>query len=727
LKVLSRLLFMKESILQKKLITVILQETFLDFISERESLNEATRINDDKNTSPYFLIDSLLKKRYSESAKRVLSVLDDCEVISSKSIENISLNKKERLFPDLILFNRSSAQIILIENKTSGQTEREAITELMGYAHEIRNHLPFISNYDISYILISTSFNALLDHSVSAQILATDINFLCLKPIVKDQEILSLAVHIPSSWSNIGESELPENALMSYSLLLSEKEEVDIKSFDVKSKVRIAADLILHNATNFRSSGFYIIWSNEFKDIYSSFEIGISIYILNPFAFLSYAVSNNFPLNTESPLAKYLKDYIQDNGTSVYPSSLFRICDQAEEFLSQYFELEWDRNTDWLIDCNDKHYALQRNVLQWDSWGAIGNYVRYLFLHPSNETSNMFTSNEQHTGTYLNPFIGLQVINRISGNTLFKNGIFSHKDISKFGVQIGDYLYACQLAVEKKSKPKIMNANLFWSALFLVQSLKEIEQRINDGVSFTFPKTGFPVTPMGEEIQDNYRAVITDFILWFQREFILKDQNPILSYIFQLSISYCWYFDFSYRSGLEAKQIIEIEKEIAILIKQKVLEITHDRVKRKKENSALIAYINTNYYAENFDNISPNEYSKYLEGVPDSFYAEGFQTVFLTLLDMIKPTLIHSLRDYPISESIDWLALKKTAIEFFHNGERKIAIILAVNGTIGIGIVDIPILQVNNEDEILVLNEKSGSAIGRKAKWTEILDGSFKF
>jgi len=50
-----------------------------------------------------------------------------------------------------------------------------------------------------------------------------------------------------------------------------------------------------------------------------------------------------------------------------------------------------------------------------------------------------------------------------------------------------------------------------------------------------------------------------------------------------------------------------------------------------------------------------------------------------------------------------------------------------VNGTIGIGITDIPILQVNNEDEILVVNQKSGTSIGRKAKWSEILDGSFQF
>jgi|GEM_PF-1985443 hypothetical protein len=718
---------MKENILQSKLFNVILQESLVDFISEKESLNEATRINDDKNSSPYFSIDSLLKKRYSESAKRVLACLGDYEVISSESIKNISLNKKEKLFPDLILFNRSSAQIILIENKTSGQTEREAITELMGYAHEIRNHLPFISNYDISYILISTTFNVLLDHSVSAQILSTDINFLCLKPVVAEDEVLSLAVHIPGSWSNIGESELPENALMSYSLFLSEKEGVDIESFDVKSKVRIAADLILHNATDFRSSGFYIIWSNELKNISSQSGIGISIYILNPFAFLPHAVKNNFPLNTESALAKYLKDYVNETGTTVYPSSLFRICDQAEEFLSQYFNLEWDRNTDWIIDCSDKYYALQRNVLQWDSWGAIGNYVRYLFLHPSNETSNMFTSNEQLKGTYLNPFIGLQIINRISGNTLFKDGIFSHKDISKFGVQIGDYLYACQLAIEKKSKPKIMNANLFWCALFLVQSLKEIEQRVNDGVDFIFPKQGFPVTPMGEEVRDNYLEVISDFIEWFRREFILEDQNPTLSYIFQLSITHCWYFDFGYRSALESKKIIEIEKEIADLIKQKVAEIVSDRVKKREENLALIEYINSNYYSGNFELFSQNEYLNFLDSVPDSFYAEGFQTVFLPLLDMIKPTLIHTLRDYSVSESVDWAALKKTAIAFFRNGERKIAILLAVNGTIGIGITDIPILQVNNEDEILVVNQKSGTSIGRKAKWSEILDGSFQF
>jgi len=143
---------MEEYFLQEKLIEKIKDESFLESIGNIKSLDEAVRIDHDPNTIPDFSIDHLLKRKYSKSAKRVLETLTCYELISGDKIKNISLDKNERLFPDCLLFNYETNEVIVIENKISKQTEREAVTELLGYSQEIRNSLPFISDFDISYI-----------------------------------------------------------------------------------------------------------------------------------------------------------------------------------------------------------------------------------------------------------------------------------------------------------------------------------------------------------------------------------------------------------------------------------------------------------------------------------------------------------------------------------------------------------------------------------------------
>ncbi len=291
---------MKEDILQKKIVEVIKKSALLEFIKGKETINEALEIDFDSNNIPEFSFDSLLKKRCSQSAQRVIESLGHYEIISGESIKNISLKHSERLFPDLILFNRQRMQIVILENKTSGKTEREAITELMGYSHEIKNHLPFMSNYDINYVLIATEYNELLNHSISAQILTAEINFLCLKPTLSNNEITGLLVHLPSAWSDLGDAGIPENAIASYTMCLYEKDEFKIKEFDSYSVVTIAADLILNSANNFHSSGFFIIWQNAHQSLNSGCHFAISLYVLNPFPFLVKAHENKLPLNEKS-------------------------------------------------------------------------------------------------------------------------------------------------------------------------------------------------------------------------------------------------------------------------------------------------------------------------------------------------------------------------------------------------------------------------------------------
>ena len=110
------------------------------------------------------------------------------------------------------------------------------MTELLAYGQEIRNILPFISDFDISYIIISTEFNTLLDHSISSQILSSESKILCLK-VTENNEQVNFDVHFPKSWSNIGQNGLPASAFMSYTLCLKKKEDIDISYTEIVQHV----------------------------------------------------------------------------------------------------------------------------------------------------------------------------------------------------------------------------------------------------------------------------------------------------------------------------------------------------------------------------------------------------------------------------------------------------------------------------------------------------------
>lgn len=287
---------MKEKILQSKLLKLIENGKFYESIKKKDELYKLIIFDKETNMFPEFPIDKLLRKKYTISASNVIKSLTFCELVSGKIIKNISLENKDRLYPDCILYNKETEQVILIENKTNKKTERETITELLGYSQEIFNHLPFLSNCELNYVVISTEFSTLLDHATASMVLLNNQNLLCLKPIDTDDE-LTFEVHYPNSWTEIGQDYLPKNSFGSYTLCLYNKENVSEK-INKRSLLAIAKDLILTEATNSKTHGFMIIWQDGIN--FADHDYAISIYLLNPFVFIPRALENDFILNEES-------------------------------------------------------------------------------------------------------------------------------------------------------------------------------------------------------------------------------------------------------------------------------------------------------------------------------------------------------------------------------------------------------------------------------------------
>jgi len=720
---------MKEKVLQEKLTQLVKDEELLEFITGKEQVDAILASDDDEHFLPDFSIDDLLNKRYASSVARVLEALSDYELISGDVIQNISLQKGELLYPDMILFNREKQQIILIENKTATQTGREAITELMAYANEIRNHLPFISNFDIHFVLVAPEFDTLLDHSVAAQLLGNSVNFLCLKIVVDRDQIESFAIHFPSSWTDLGQNLLPAEALISYTMSLHAKEGVEKESFNVRHVVTLAVDIINHEANNFKVGGFALAWLNSFANGDGMADVAITLYILNPFAFIPQAVDNNFKLNEKSPLFNHINNLFRDNYGDVFPSSIFQVATKAKKYLSAYFEVIWERGTNWQVDMEDTQFKLQRFPVFMQSFGAIGDFIRYYYLHPA--VRHHMLSDEIKLAGYNEPFVGLQIVDLIAGKPLFLFGEFMPKDIYRMGKYMSMHLQAQYHNLQSKdTSGRFESSYLFWTALPLIQGLKEINMRILDSKDLEATDLpAFPVITDPKGLKPEYPKQILAFFHWVKDVFLDSKEQKIYSELFDLGFKSAFALDTFLGDRLDNNDKKRITGDLISFARYVLGGVAQDLVSGNRPAFDLRKLLDETYFNGKLDKLGENEVDAYLAGQLDELFLETFESEFLDILNEFTGQLTHQLRPMKLPVNANWAWMKQTAEKRFAEGFRRTAIVISANGQLSIAQVpDYLPFTVNDPTEILIQTDTltSGIATIRKTKWQNILDGSFK-
>lgn len=292
---------MAEHELQTAVAKLIDDGNLYDSVNGKEEVDRSLAAITAPEMIPSFPIDYLIRKKCLQAAKNVLPSLVDVEVISTKS-KSIALDKKELLYPDFLLCNRLSASIIVVELKVGNQTPRQTITETMAYAHEVRNHLPFLSSYELQFVIISEEYSTLLDHSIASLITWESHQILCLRAM-RSGETIDLSIHIPDCWTALGQSGLPSEALSTFTLYLYPK---DDDSGEVPWEIlRTALSLIVRAGDRSNEHGFIFLWKNLWQGDGGQCLWNFTVGLLNPYAFFPSAVSDGFADPTRSILAQY--------------------------------------------------------------------------------------------------------------------------------------------------------------------------------------------------------------------------------------------------------------------------------------------------------------------------------------------------------------------------------------------------------------------------------------
>ncbi|HDR8434267.1 TPA: hypothetical protein QC285_004071 [Bacillus cereus] len=681
---------MKESDVQELLVNIIEKGQFLTSINGINEIKKIEDLNHNPEYIPNLSVDYMLRYNYAKGAMRVINSLHgELKIINGKKIRNISIDKKDRLFPDFILVNEELKKFILIELKTNGQTEREAVTELMAYSQEIKNQLPFLTNYDLNYVLISTDFNTLLDHSVGQMVLEDNQNLLCIKinPKVKP---LNLSVYVPDSWTDLRMAYIPESTFFSVSIALYEK--MDGSSFeDIETEFILenAIDMFCYEANRANAHGFCMGWENVHANTYI-----LTFYIINPYKLNETFFRNRADINLENPLLEYTRNNISDSDSY---EILMEISKSTYDYLGEYFNPNWET----LSDLKMNQLAISRNgkPLSLGYYGVINDFIRFYFRHPG--VRSFIPELTDGLLTYKDPIVGLQLIQYFLGSNYFQKGSFSIAEIFDYGKNlnlISQYLNAYEK--DKVEKNKYIELRLFWLYQKVIPGTREIlecARKLENVPSISFY--------ISFENKDKSIESIYAFKEWISNYFI-SDAPCILRKAFEYGFCYGFLFENDFYNSKADKKSNEY-----IYNAQETLTSYFTEFIGILDESALerLSFQYVNVTEITFD-ILRQEYETILE----------LMNQFLS--DFVLPIGEGNLKlDISV---LDWNWLKEQVIKLSNSTKNQVAIDMSPNGQITVVQVSehefIP-GKMDNETEVLIRRQLSQVVMYSIENWDDLI------
>lgn len=512
---------MNEADLQSQIIKKINDNGIYNLINDKEEYISIAHTSSNGDFQRFFSINYILREKYLCYSKMILEGLNsEIEIVNGTKIKNISLNHNEKLYPDIILYNYENSKYFILELKKSSKTEREAVTELLGYRLEIKNHLPLINNGDVPLIIVSTEFNTLLLHSVASLIL-DNIPVLCLKPIIIDGVFISFDIVDISIWSNIGIDSLSSQSFEGVTICLYGKSDNKIEIDDIYDDLYLAVDILKNDANQISSHGFCVVWENfNAKNISNqvSTDYFISIFTVNPYNI--FYNDKNAPIKYDVLSEHINKTISETDAKFISNNSIELITQNTMKFLKNRYTPNYEMNIDFIMF---QRYLVEHGVpLVCDAWGEVGNYIRGLYINPIMQ--NLI---DRKRSGYQNPDVFFRLLGYLTKEYAFANGMDFCGDYLNFGIQLGDLLNLFNIYKDNNGNPYIKN-KIRIDSRRIINSLYEV------GLAFT----SFPETIISIENAECSINSIENCCKWF------LDQMDSIEYnAFKIGLQYYFCFN----------------------------------------------------------------------------------------------------------------------------------------------------------------------------------------
>jgi hypothetical protein len=697
-------------------------QEFLEQIIGRGELHQTIRGKDEidrakaaHNSASFisgFNLDYLLHTRSVASATSVLEALKDVEVIST-SKKNISSDRKERLFPDLVLVSKTTGHIIVVEIKRDDQTTREGMTELLAYEQEIRNQMPYISSRQIMFVLVSDSYPVLLSHAVGQAILWQQKSVLALE-VEGNDGIFSLKVRLPIGWSSTRLNYVPERCIQLAELTVRSRSDEDAKALDA-----LVLDMtyeIARAGDRSGAHGFVLVshdhearGAGQHDDVYT-------IGVIDRVMMQREVIAESEGAATPSPIASYASGF----AGKTWPDydDFTPLVDGVRETLSKHGECQLRRAGDlatWRdIDTPGTNVAYRYSQYAMLFWGLPHVYRDALVHHEGLRRMFRFLKrlpNPQDSR------IGLFVLDNLTARSLFKDGEFEYESLWRFGRTLGSTL-AVLRSVSDSSKPGVPSpdAALAWLGNEILSGLSEVNFRVQAAKDMKGPPC---LIWGGIDHAAEILGILEKWVIWFRDSFLKENDDHRRAFDSGMATHHLYDANLGFQIADAQKAAlsvtaIQLAKDAYLFATDSLAEgdlndSRRRRILRIVERAGLAV---------------PPAYSA---SVTDEQWIRSLPTI-LGVYDELLPSVLHELAPPDLS-GIDWAWIKQEVLKTVAGGCKYVAVHLDPGGQLAVSDVSgeagliTPIADYNAEVFVAVEDSGHVRSIG-KVTWDEVVSGA---
>lgn len=687
----------------------------LEKIEGLDQVDTITELIESINQSPTFTVDYVLRRQSALAAKSVIGSLSCTEVISSD--RSISATAGETLRPDLVLYNCEEKSIIIIEIKKEKQTAREAITELLAYEHEVKNHFPFMSNHDIKLVIASQEWSHLLDHSVASLVAWEEKKLLALE-ISGDVGSFGLKVRLPPAWKSLSSIGLPKNSLPVITINLYPKEFAKETDWvDLERHLSTAVELIARDADRANAHGFAMLWEDHSH--VSACKYNITIAAVNPYAFFEASLEKE-AFERDYELLRFFCDNAPDYLGLQHPSGMMTIAERAISFLSNWCSPMWEGFFEW--EHVKAELPLRADPIRFEFWGALGDYAREYTTSPAVYSYLMPLIGKEGLD-WRDPIIALPVLDELTGYRPIPEGALTAQACYDLGVIFGVWIQIDELRLHMQSikAAPIFECLLKWSNARLFAAYSELGSISQSYSDLEEPPPPFVISfgPRSDDVRNAVDAVIS-----WMKQHVIGPSNTFHTAAFDLGILSAPQ-EFPAMMNLYGTR--NIGADGALVANYLLLggiatcvNTMRERPLSERENKAW------NIIKETYGDNVKERILRREKIIKETETVHHFRYPLMEFIDSQVPPVFHSLRSLQI-KNIDWNWFKEGIKEMHSKGETHPCIILAPDGSIGTGhprqeMRIMPPID-DPEKEVYFWNKMLGIDSFSRMEWEKLMSG----
>lgn len=699
-----------ESAITDWLVELIKSGKLSQSITNMDTLTSITEASRQPNIIPSFSMDYASRIASAKAGEYVLNQLRLLELVAVD--KSASLDKRDVLRPDIVAFNPETKTLIVFEVKRETLTERQAVTELLGYEQELRNMFLFLGNFDICFVVVSRDWSTLLDHAVSGMITWSGKQCLALQ-LDFDTVPRELSCHLPEAWHIRGSFGVPPEALQAVDIPLYDDLAEDVDDFPPRV-VETAMNIIARNGDRAQAHGFVMLW--EDKNTLGMARWILTLCAIDPISMFYWCVQNGLP-HRDSELSKFFKGQENDLLPASVPPSAFRICDDALRLLRNRFSPKVESFETW----HEKllQLKLRSRPVRFEFWGALGDYARAFVCNPGVRDQLMpyLGVNELD---WTDVEVAVPLIEEISGKRPFPDGVVRCNDSFLVGVALGTLALAYANERPDESGYRQASSLVIWAELGVLCFAIEMQQIYHASSSLNTP---IPSLRRDYESREKSVAEIVRWIL----DHLIGEMEPAHQASFYVGYKGAAFFN----EWLGPHTASQVGSKHRTVLADHIKIVLYETLTNCRDISAevipveILRLLKVLQPGTTADVVRDAEQLKKLvDTLETDLLLENFRHVVLPAADSQIPAVMDTNSPMPTLD-VDWEWLKKGVKQIFDAGERWPAVIIQANGIVASGVLTGHVRVMppitDPDKEVFFLDEAANFSFAIKVTWEKLI------